>query len=99
MKYLLPILLLSTTASYAAQKCMPAEKAYSMLREQYNEKPFAELVDNQNNTLILFVSPGNGTWTVVYETEDNLCAVDAGKSFSPADEKKYEEKYKKKDPS
>jgi len=100
MKYLIPLLLVSTvaTAQETPSRCASGEKIFSYLSQQYGEIPFAELLDPQDRHMVMLVSPKTSTWTVLMEeTTDHFCAVAAGSKFEPADQKKFE-KYQDKKP-
>jgi hypothetical protein len=100
MKYLVPLLLISTAA--VAQEngplCAIGDKVFGYLNSQYGEIPFAEFLDPQNRHMIMLVSPKTSTWTVLLEQSDGkFCGVASGTKFEPADQKKFE-KYQEKKP-
>jgi hypothetical protein len=99
MKYLIPLLLISTSAiAQQAGPCDETQKVYNFLINNYGEKPFVEMKDNKDRKMIMFVNPETGTWTVIITDDKIACGVSAGKNFTPADPKRYQEK-KKEDPS
>jgi hypothetical protein len=91
MKYLIPLLLLSTAAVAQQSRCGSGQEIHDMLSNDYHEKPFVEMKDNQDRQFIMYVNPDSGTWTVVQLTESGLlCGISAGKGFTPAITKRYE---------
>jgi hypothetical protein len=100
MKYLVPLLLVSTlaTAQEAPSRCASGEKIFSYLSQQYGEIAFAEFLDPQAHHMVMLVSPKTSTWTVlVDEGNDVYCGISSGTKFEPADTKKFE-KYAPKKP-
>jgi len=101
MKYLIPLMLLSTTAMAQKQQngpCDQAQRVYNLLIQNYGERPFIEMVDNKGHKLIMFVNPETSTWTIVATDDSIACGISAGKDFTPADPKRFQEK-KKENPS
>ena len=99
MKYLIPLLLISTSAiAQQSGPCDESQKVYELLTNQYGEKPFVEMKDSKGRKLIMFVNPQTGSWTVVATDDSIACGISAGKEFTPADSKRFTEK-KKEDPS
>jgi len=94
MKYLIPLLLLSTSslAQQQSNPCDTNEKTNELLTKQYGEKPFIEMKDNSGRQFVMYVNPNTGTWTVIATNDDLSCGVSAGKDFTPADPKRFEEK-------
>jgi hypothetical protein len=86
MKYLIPLLLLSTAAiADTPTKCGKSQDVHNFLSNQFGEKPFIEMKLNDNQQFIMYVNPNTGTWTVTQLTENGLmCGVSAGKDFTPA---------------
>ena len=100
MKYLIPLLLLSTAAiaEESVSRCASGEKIFTYLNTEYGEIPLAEFLDGQNRHMVMLVSPKTSTWTVLVEGNDGkFCGVASGTKFEPADQKKFE-KYKEKKP-
>lgn len=94
MKYLISLLLISTSA-FAQQQTSPCdtkEKTHELLTKQYGERPFIEMKDNFDRQFVMYVNPNTGTWTVIATKDDLSCAVSAGKDFTPADPKRFDEK-------
>ena len=99
MKYLIPLLLISTSAvAQENPKCADASKIYNLLYKDYGEKPFIQFKGTNGSDFIMFVNPKTDTYTVVQVIGDMMCAVSAGGEFKPADTKALEEKYKDKGP-
>ena len=93
MKYLIPLLLISTAAvaEDSVSRCASGDKIFPYLNQQYGEIAFAEFLDRQNRRMVMLVSPKTSTWTVLLEeSADRFCAVAAGTKFEPADQKKFE---------
>jgi hypothetical protein len=99
MKYLIPLLLISTSALAQQQPgpCASKEKTHELLTKQYGEKPFVEMKDNFGRQFVMYVNPNSGTWTVIVTKDDMSCGVSAGKDLTPVDPKRFEQK--KSDPS
>jgi hypothetical protein len=98
MKYLLPFLLLTTSALAEEEvpRCASGEKIFTFLNSQYGEIPFAEFLDQQDRRMVMTVSPSTSTWTVLLEDNSGkFCGIASGTKFEPADQKKFE-KYKEK---
>jgi len=97
MKYLIPLLLISTSSLAQQQSgpCDTKQKTHELLTKQYGEKPFIEMKDNFDNQFVMYVNPNTGTWTVVSTKDDVSCGVSAGKDLTPADPNRF----KKEDPS
>ena len=73
MKYLIPLLLLST-AAFAQEapltnsaRCAKADKIYQFLNSEYGEIPFAEFKDQGGRDIVMFVSPTQSTWSVLQQ--------------------------------
>jgi hypothetical protein len=101
MKYLIPLLLLSTAAiaQESATTCTTPEKIFSFLNTNYGEIPFAEFLDGTNRHMVMLVSPKTGSLTVLIETQDGkYCGIAAGTKFEPVDQKKYEKYLEAKKP-
>ena len=104
MRYLIPLLLLSTTAVAQQQgqgPCDTAQKVHDFLTQQYGEKPFVEFKDSQGRQLIMYVNPQSGSYTVIATNGAMSCGISVGGSFTPADPNRFktEEPKKKEDPS
>jgi len=100
MKYLIPVLLVSTAAiaEDAVPRCASGEKIFAYLNTEYGEIPFAEFLDPQDRHMVMTVSPKTSTWTVLLEdSSGKFCGIASGSKFEPADLKKFE-KYKEKKP-
>lgn len=102
MRYLIPLLLLSTSALAQQQpNCGTAQSVHDFLENQYGEKPFIEMKDQNGRQFIMYVNPNGSSWTVVHLSEQGLmCGVSSGKDFAPAT-KRFETTApkKKEDPS
>jgi hypothetical protein len=100
MKYLLPLLLLSTAAlaeeeSAPSPRCAKAEKIHQYLDSEYGEIPFATFKDQQGRDLVMYLSPKTSTWSVLQIYGSFYCGISSGTDFKPAEQKDYE-KYKEK---
>jgi hypothetical protein len=101
MRYLIPLLLLSTAAVAQQQSCGTSQKVHDFLSNDYGEKPFIEMKDERDRQFIMYVNPDTGSWTVVLLTDQGtLCGVSSGKGMIPAT-KRFETTppKKKEDPS
>jgi len=101
MKYLVPLLLISTSAFAQQQQngpCDEAQKVFELLTNKYSEKPFIEMKDSKGRKLVMFVNPQTGTWTVIATDDKIACGISAGSDFTPADPNKFKVELKK-DPS
>jgi len=99
MRYLIPLLLM-TTAAVAQQQsqnpCDTAQKVHEFLTQQYGEKPFIEFKDSQGRQMIMYVNPTTGSYTVITTNNISSCGVSAGSSFAPADQNRFKESEPKK---
>ena len=84
MRYLLPLLLLSTSALAQQQPvCQDAQKVRDFLTNEYGEKPVYEMTDGDNRHLIIFVNEQTGSWSVIATDDKISCVVDVGKDMRP----------------
>ena len=101
MKYLIPLLLVSTVAvaqESPPPRCAPADKIIQYLLKDYGEKPFATFTTNGGTKLLMLVSPTTSSFTVLaIEDDGKFCGVSAGVDFKPALQKDYE-KYNEEKP-
>lgn len=91
MRYLVPLLILSTPAIAQQdnmERCANVDKITKFLAESYGEKPFVEMDDKFNKHLVIYWNGETGSWTVVAVDNDKACGVDAGKNMKPADKTK-----------
>lgn len=96
MKYLIPLLLISTSAiAQQTKPCEESQKIYNFLIDNYGEKPFVEMKETTGRKLVIFVNPQTGSWTVITTDDKIACGISSGKEFTPADPNRY----KKEDPS
>ena len=99
MKYIIPLLLVSTSAlAQQTGPCDESQKVYELLTKQYGEKPFVEMRDTKGRKMVMFVNPQTGSWTVIATDDKTSCGISAGKEFLPADPNRFKEEPKK-DPS
>ena len=101
MKYVIPLLLLSTITAAADQQpaCGDITAAYTYLLKQYGEHPMIQMKDASNRTLVIFTNPTTRTWTVLQFLNDTKsCAIASGEDLTPADFKAMDEKYLDKGP-
>jgi hypothetical protein len=101
MRYLIPLLLISTSAVAQQQPCGTAQTVHDFISNNYSEKPFIEMKDENDRQFIMYVNPDNGSWTVVQLTEQGtMCGISSGKGMIPAT-KRFETTppKKKEDPS
>ena len=101
MKYLIPLLLLSTVAIADEEpatnpKCAAADKIYQYLGSEYGEIPFAEFKDQSGRDLVMYLSPKTSTWSVLQVYGSFYCVISSGTEFKPADQKNYEKLKEKK---
>ena len=101
MKYLLPLLLISTAAlaeeeAAPSPRCAKAEKVYQFLDSEYGEIPFAEFKDQQGRDLVMYLSPKTSTWSVLQIYGNYYCVISSGTEFKPAEQKNYDKLKEKK---
>ena len=90
MKYLIPFLLVSTSAlSQENSACTTASNLHNFLTQKYGEKPFVKMKDGNNRQLVMYVNPTTGSWTVIITSGEMSCGVSAGRDFSPVDPERF----------
>ena len=104
MRYIIPLLMITTAASAQQQgqpPCDSAQKVHEFLTKEYGEKPFVEFKDTQGRQMIMYVNPSSGSYTVINTDGIHSCALIAGNSFTPADQNRFKsvDPKKKEDPS
>ncbi len=78
------ILLLCCLTGAAHAECMPISKFAKMLLQNYREEPVVHAMQ-ENMPLIIFVSPGGATYTMVIIIKPGVaCALSAGRNWVSA---------------
>ena len=96
MKYLLPLLLISTSVfAQENSNCTTNSNLHNLLTQKYGEKPFVQMKDGNGRQLIMYVSPVTGSWTVIATSGDTSCGLASGDEFSPVDADRFKVEPKK----
>jgi len=97
MKYLLPLMLITTPVlaedprPQDLSRCADAQKIHEFLVSEYGEKPFAEMKNSQGGFLIMYVNPKTSSYTVIQTDLKISCGISAGTDFSPSIEKHWKD--------
>lgn len=83
--FLAASLLLATIPAFAQEQppCGPVKEVLGTLEKRYKEKPAAIGAINEQAAMLITVSPGGDTYTVlIYKTDGTACLLTKGVAFS-----------------